>query len=738
MQTPWQDPPVPEPELEAEVERGVDLSAAEAVHTDHHVLMDGETLGVIDPLGNLPGSPGSELGLYHLGTRHLHKLVLTLAHQPLSLLSSRVTLNNIQLIVDLMNDEAAGDLKEATGDGVPTVPKGTFHIRRSILLHRGVWHEQIDVTNYGLSEYDVPLVFELGGDFRDMFEVRGLARNRRGECRPVLHEEAGPIYEYTGLDGVVRGTRVSLDPPPQGAEAELLTLVFRIGPGETRRVGLTITCLNGAVAEPLGFEQARRRARLDSNALSKGGAQIRCSSEMYAVWFARSRADLNMMCVSTEDGPFPYAGVPWFSAPFGRDALITALSTLWMAPGIARGVLANLARLQSTETNAAADAEPGKILHESRNGEMAALGEIPFARYYGSVDSTPLFVMLAGRYLHVTGDVPFVRRLLPNVQAALRWIDEYGDRNGDGFLEYHRQAADGLIQQGWKDSSDSVFHANGTAAISPISLCEVQGYVYAARQGAAEIFEVLGMHEAASHERQRAAELRARFDQSFWCDDIGTYALALDRDQRPCRVRTSNPGHCLLTDIALPERVPQICEHLMAPDMFTGWGIRTLSSLEKRYNPMSYHNGSVWPHDTAIAAAGLARYEHCDAALTIVNGLLALSRHVPLYRLPELLCGFSRIRGEGPTLYPVACSPQAWAAAAPFLALQAVLGLDIDARRSCVSFRKPALPDSLRELVLSEVPVGKHRVDIELVRNGDRVVVNPLRCPSEVDVRSID
>lgn len=737
MQPLLQDPPVPEPELEPEAERAADLAAAEAVHTDHHVLMDGDTLGVIDPQGNLRGSPDDEHGLYHLGTRHLHKLVLTLAHQPLSLLSSRVTLNNIQLSVDLMNDEVLVDPAAPAEQRVVAIPKGTFHIRRSILLHKGVWYERIDITNYGLESYDAPLNLELGGDFRDIFEVRGLVRSKRGKCKPQLREEAGPVYEYLGLDGVVRQTRVLLDPPPQYVDAGALSLKFRVAPGETKRVNLTIVCVNGDPTRPIRFEQARREARLGANALSKGGAQIRCSSETYSVWFARSRADLNMMCVHTEDGPFPYAGVPWFSAPFGRDALITALSTLWMAPNIARGVLAHLARLQSTETNPAMDAEPGKILHESRHGEMCALGEVPFARYYGSVDSTPLFVMLAGRYLHVTGDVPFVERLLPNVQAALRWIDDYGDRDGDGFLEYHRQAADGLVQQGWKDSSDSVFHADGTPAVSPIALCEVQGYVYAARQGAAEIFEALGQHDAAHRERARAEELRTAFDAQFWCDDIGTYALALDQDKRACRVRTSNAGHCLLTDIALPERVPALSAQLTAPDMFTGWGIRTLSSNEKRYNPMSYHNGSVWPHDTAIAAAGLARYGQSDAALTIVNGLLALSRHVPLYRLPELLCGFPRNRGEGPTLYPVACSPQAWAAAAPFLALQAVLGLDVDARRSRVTFRSPVLPETLKQVLLCDLLVGKHRIDLELVKHGDSVTVNPLRCPDDVEVLTV-
>jgi glycogen debranching enzyme len=717
-----------------EVEPGPDLAAAEDVHTEHHVLMHGETLGVIDPFGGLPGSPNEEHGLYHLGTRHLSKLVLSLAHHPLSLLSSRVTLDNVQLTVDLMNDDFTEHRTHPSVGHGQLVPRGTFHVRRNILLFRGVWYEEILVTNYGTHGFDVPLTLELAADFKDIFEVRGTPRSHRGRYEPVRIEEAGAVFEYRGLDGVDRATRIHLEPPPQAVEPGRLTLSFHLAAGEMKRVNLRITCKNGALSLPLSFEQARREARLCSQALTKGGAQLQCSSESYGVWFARSRADLNMMCVETEDGPFPYAGVPWFSAAFGRDALLTALATLWMAPGIARGVLAHLARLQSTESNSTMDSEPGKILHEARHGEMPALGEVPYACYYGSVDSTPLFVMLAGRYLHATGDLPFIRRLLPHVQAALRWIDEFGDRDGDGFVEYHRRSADGLVHQGWKDSGDSVFHADGTPAMSPIALCEVQGYVYAARYGAAEIFEALEQHDAARVERHRAEALRAAFDASFWCDDIGTYALALDHAKRPCKVRSSNPGHCLFTDIALPQRVPALCDQLLGEDMFSGWGIRTLSSREKRYNPMSYHNGSVWPHDTAIAAAGLARYGRRNEALTVVNGLLALSRHVPLYRLPELLCGFPRAHAEGPTLYPVACSPQAWAAAAPFLALQAILGLDIDARRSRVTFRNPALPESVKHLCLSELPVGKHRVNLELIRDETHVRVNLLRCPSDVEV----
>jgi glycogen debranching enzyme len=348
---------------------------------------------------------------------------------------------------------------------------------------------------------------------------------------------------------------------------------------------------------------------------------------------------------------------------------------------------------------------------------MAALGEIPFGRYYGSVDATPLFVLLAGSYHRRSGDTEFAEELWPSVERAIAWMDTGGDRDGDGFLEYHRQNPEGLVHQGWKDSHDSVFHADGTLAGGPIALCEVQSYVYAARRSAARLARLLGYDDRSATLRHQARELKERFAERFWCEELGTFALALDGEKRPCRVRTSNAGQCLFGGIVGPEHVGRVVEGLLDDNMFTGWGVRTLATTEARYNPMSYHNGSVWPHDNALIAAGMSRYGCRRPVFRILSGLFAASQMLDLHRLPELFCGFDRRPGEGPTLYPVACSPQAWSAATPLLLLQACLGLTVHAAGQRVSFKRPRLPSFLEWVRLRDLSVGADRVDLVLRRH---------------------
>jgi glycogen debranching enzyme len=365
-------------------------------------------------------------------------------------------------------------------------------------------------------------------------------------------------------------------------------------------------------------------------------------------------------------------------------------------------------------------------LHETRQGEMARLGEVPFGLYYGSVDATPLFVMLAGMYYERTGDLETVRAIWPNLQAALRWIDEWGDRDGDGFVEYAARSERGLSNQGWKDSEDSVFHADGRLAEGPIALCEVQGYVFAAKRHAARLASALGFGPLADTLRTEAAALRERFDAAFWCADIATYALALDGAKRPCRVRTSNAGQVLLSGIASPRRAALVAGGLMDRDFFSGWGIRTVAESEARYNPMSYHNGSVWPHDNALIALGFAHYGLSDQVVRLFHGMFNAASYMDLRRLPELFCGFRRITGKGPTFYPVACSPQAWASATPFAFLQACLGLSFDPAGERVRFRQPRLPEFLDQVVIRNLRVGDSQFDIMLRRYGGDVSVNVL------------
>ncbi|HEV2043549.1 MAG TPA: amylo-alpha-1,6-glucosidase, partial [Sphingomicrobium sp.] len=436
----------------------------------------------------------------------------------------------------------------------------------------------------------------------------------------------------------------------------------------------------------------------------------------------------------TEHGAYPYAGVPWYSTVFGRDGIITAMLLLWCAPYFAKGVLRTLANLQATELDPTSDAEPGKILHERRGGEMAALGEVPFQRYYGSVDSTPLFVMLAAQYYERTGDIDTIRGIWPNILAALAWIETYGDVDGDGFVEYARMTDKGLSNQGWKDSSDSIFHRDGRLATAPIALCEVQGYVFAAKQGAAVLAARLGDSDLSARLSREAEELRIKFEEAFWIEEMGTYAIALDGDKRRCEVLASNAGHCLFAGIASTERATRVADLLTSKRFHSGWGVRTVAVGEARYNPMSYHNGSIWPHDNGLIALGLARYGHKKGALSIFEGIFDSAIYDDLRRLPELFCGFERRRRQGPTSYPVACSPQAWAAATPFALVAAAIGCVIDPDESTLQLNHPVLPKFLDDLTIRNIAIGDARVDLRLARAEGDVTTAVLRRDGDVVV----
>jgi glycogen debranching enzyme len=691
-------------------------------------LKHADTFALFDDNGDAVAGPD---GIYHRDTRYLSRFFLMVDQLRPILLSSTLRDDNSVLTCDLTNP----DYRDAAGKLI--LGHDLIHVRRTRFLWQAGCFERLTVRNFDETDRRVRLTINFAADFIDLFEVRGTRRTRHGEHHPPVVGLDQVTLAYTGLDNRRRQVRLRFDPAPPGLTGEQATFDFDLARGESRPVFVEIDCdgEEPKLAPHRTFFVALRDARRALRTSSSRAASVSTSNEIFNEAARRSVSDLYMLITETAAGPYPYAGIPWFSTVFGRDGLITALETLWLDPSIACGVLSYLAANQATETDPAADAEPGKILHEVRHGEMAELGEVPFRRYYGSIDSTPLFVLLAGAYLDRTGDLDLPRRIWPNIEAALRWIDESGDRDGDGFVEYGRRAAKGLINQGWKDSYDSIFHADGTLAKGPIAVAEVQAYVYGACQAAARIARRLGDAGRAAELEDKAEALRRRFDESFFDEALGTYVLALDGDKRPCRVRASNAGHALSTGIAYPERASAVVATLMTASSFSGWGVRTIASTEARYNPMSYHNGSVWPHDNAVIAAGFARYGFQDQAARIFEGLFAASMYIDLRRLPELFCGFPRRLREGPTFYPVACIPQAWAAVTPFSLLRSCLGLGFDPAKAEISFDRPALPKFLDEITLRGLSVSGGSADVALRRAGSGVVVEVLKDTGDVRVR---
>jgi glycogen debranching enzyme len=507
-----------------------------------------------------------------------------------------------------------------------------------------------------------------------------------------------------------------------------------MAPGQAAPIFLTVACDRPFDQKPISFIRGLRAAHRELRRTTQGMTTVESSNEHFNEILCRSAADLRMLTTETPQGRYPYAGIPWYSTTFGRDGLITAMQMLWCIPSVAKGVLRRLAAYQARSNDPRADAQPGKILHEMRGGEMAALHEVPFGLYYGSVDATPLFVLLAGLYVERTGDEETLAELWPAIEAALDWIDGPGDPDGDGFVEYRRATAEGLANQGWKDSHDAIFHADGTQAEGYIALAEVQGYVFAAKEVTARCARRMGRPEQARKLEQQAGRLAKQFDDAFWCDDIGTFALALDGDKRPCRVRTSNAGQVLFTGIARPDRALRVADGLLNPQSFSGWGIRTVAKGEARYNPMSYHNGSIWPHDNALIVLGLARYGFKRAVEQVFGGLFDAATYMDLRRLPELFCGFQRQRGRGPTLYPVACSPQAWASATPFTLLEASLGLEFDPRNQEIRLRNPRLPAFLDEVLLRNLQLGQSSLDLQVRRHREQVSLDIQRAQGNVQV----
>lgn len=668
----------------------------------------------------VPGGDNSH-GLYVRDTRVLSQLELSIDDVTRDATRARVL------------DDGAGLLVRYHC----TAGNASFSVRRRRFLHTEHCYERILLCNTSSRTIQPRLTLRYAADFADIFEVRGQKRARRGTLTTRLDNDNAVAMHYRAVDGQAQESCLRMEPAPSHLSESTANFSPEIAPGARWTLFLYITDAPAQLSPHEAFSRHLHTAARQRCSVLKHRVKIISDNPRFDAVFRQSWSDLRMLTTRTPQGLYPYAGTPWFSTVFGRDGLVTALLTLWMAPSLARGVLDTLAYYQATEEDPEHDAEPGKIVHEMRQGEMARLGEVPFGRYYGSIDSTPLFLLLLGAYHERTGDLPTLRRLWPNAEAALAWIDHYGDIDGDGFVEYASHAQGGLNNQGWKDSGDAIFYSNGDLARGPVALCEVQGYVYGARRAAARLAAVLDLPERAAALTAQADALCEHFQAAFWREELGTWALALDGDKKPCDVVSSNAGQVLLSGIASKAYAKRAVETLWSPDSYSGWGVRTVAQSAARYSANSYHNGSVWPHDNALIGLGLARYHFTNRAAQLLGDMFAAAISDEEHRLPELFCGNPRQSNQAPLPYPVACRPQAWATAALPSLLQTCLGLSWHAGQRELRFTHPQLPAGINTLTLQRLPLGDAHADVRLQRNGDAITVKTLAQHGEISVNVV-
>jgi glycogen debranching enzyme len=701
-------------------ERGSELVLSTCHDAEQLVCARGTLFLVTDRHGDIAPRGARELGLFYQDTRHLSHLALTLENAELVHLSAETThdaFNQVDLMV------AGLDEGEFLDD-----PQNFLHVRRRQLLD-GSLVEEITFTNFlgRAVEIDVTLSFDV--DFADIFEVRGAKRPRRGQKQKPTLFESGVRFSYAGLDGVVYSTDLSIWPAPRLLAEDCAKLSLRIPAGGSERVEIKVEPgkLSGERAQkssspPRPFAARIKNLIEETRTFREQSTRVSCDNALIQQALDQAVLDLYSLQVDVDGDPIVAAGIPWFCAPFGRDSLIASYQALLLNPSLAIGSLRVLAKYQGKRFDEVSEEEPGKIFHEFRFGEMARAGEMPHSPYYGSIDATPLFVILVDATYKVTADLDFLRSLLPNVLAALAFIDARS-QNATRFVSYQRRSARGLDNQGWKDSRAGVSFPDGERAEAPIALCEIQGYCVDAYERGSRILRVLGEVALADAYRAKSLALRDLINEHFWLHDKERYAYAIDGRGRKLPTVVSNLGHLLWSRVPTPERAQRTAELLLRSESFSGFGIRTLSSDQAVYNPLSYHNGTVWPHDNALIAKGMANYRHTHYATAIFEGLVQALAYFSPPRLPELFCGMPRESGNL-VRYPVACSPQAWAAGAPFLLLQAILGIHADAPRGLLSIRNASLPPSVEWVSFSGLRIGNARVDVRLRRVDKRVHVD--------------
>ncbi|HEU4759178.1 MAG TPA: glycogen debranching N-terminal domain-containing protein [Dehalococcoidia bacterium] len=686
---------------------------------DALVIRERDIFLLTDRAGEVPPGNINGYGLYYADTRYLSTYHLRLGEiRPVVLLSTaELGYSSEQVLTNPSMPSLEGRL----------IPRGTIEIRR-LRVVEDVLEETLRITNYNPFPVSLDLALHFEADFADVFEVRGHRRESHGELRPPLRQDSALIMAYKGRDGHTRQTVIMFTPEPQAIDVNQQGAVVRFRVSLTHRESAAVRlviAMDGRLDAPQGVERFGVVAQ-EYAAWLHEATRVYTDNDFFNAVLERSLADIRMLWnYEGAGGAYPAAGTPWFDTLFGRDSCVVGLQTLAFKPEIARDCLLTLSRWQGKKFDSWRDEEPGKLPHELRRGELTQTGELPFSPYYGSIDSTPLFMWLAAEYYQWTGDLELLQQLETNLRAALYWVERYGDADGDGYVEYEKRSDKGLVNQGWKDSGDSIIQADGRPVKPPIALVEVQGDLYAAWRKLAPLFAALGDEETAAQLLKKAAALKRRFNRDFWLAE-GFFALALDGKRRPAASTTSNAGHALWTGVAFRPHANQVVERLMRNDMFSGWGIRTLSTTSVRFNPYGYHLGTVWPHDNSIVAMGFKRYGFEDELNEVATALFDAARAFPYYRLPELFGGAARSAHQAPVPYPVACRPQAWAAGAFPLITQAILGLCPDGHRNRLYVVKPLLPEWLDQIQVEGLKVGSGEADLYFERRGRRTRVHVL------------
>lgn len=685
---------------------------------DYHVIKDDDVFLVTEHMGDIVAGSENTFGLYYQDTRFLSRMELFVDGRKPTLLSS----SNKHSFLSVFHYTMA----------VPDV--GSFDIQRERFIYQGTFYEKVTVINYFLTEKQFHLTMSFGADFQDMFIVRRYREGFLGQTKTPIQGENQLTLAYEGTDHLRRETVIHWDRHANTTMDGDVNFSLQLLPKEQTAITFMVTPKIDRQQDRkrvLSFEKAREKLHEQYGKWQEQTTKVITNDAQFNALFRKSSEDIRMLMVHKGYGNMPVAGLPWYAVPFGRDSIITSLFMLPINPQTAKNTLKTLAKYQGKENNTWRDEQPGKIMHELRRGELANTKQIPFTPYYGTVDATPLFLILLAEYFHWTADDELVKELLPNVRRAFAWI-ERNCHEETGFLTYDQQADKGFPNQGWKDSANSNIHHDGRYAQSPIALIEVQGYVFQAKKMLAPILKKIGKRDMAKQLNQEAKVMKEAIDHYFWLENEQYYAIALDKEQKPVRSVTSNVGHLLFSGVLDYKQAQAVVDRMFSEELFSGYGIRTMGSQEVGYNPQSYHNGSVWPHDNGVILLGLNRSGFQAEATQLMNGLHKAANHFDQQRLPELFCGYSSALGY-PVPYPTTCSPQAWAGTAVFAMIHTILGLQIDGLDRTIQV-VPTCPKGMNMCMVRQLQVGAGHLDLDVNWDGDQPVVTVVKNTTEYEV----